>query len=392
MTIPPVLRVALAHSTPTFRRGLALALLASSLLTTFNAQAVNVRFDPIKNVGVKIWADNKRLLVDDAGAGFYIIGSNDDTDDGNNVASFVRNNNGSLRPMNGATTPHIPYSFTFRRDPQNTNRLFFDASVGPSPFEFTTISFPLDGRRERFTHWRYAGASSMQRYDKNTYRYTPPGGGPIYIEFAPGTPAWGEMIGPDYTVRITVTSRSRPMSLAFVEAPSLSTGVRNVEFGLGRIRKGQSASVSGYIQVFKTDPALFSQAPLTFQSESSPYHQIGRRDGDGWSVRVGDTPGRFMNYGPYTTDVQPGNRTATFRLLLDNTTANNNRILALDVFDSASGRLLAARAVTRRQFANGPFRYHDFTLNFTASAGQRLEFRTYWHGGSYVRQDYVQVR
>jgi hypothetical protein len=139
------------------------------------------------------------------------------------------------------------------------------------------------------------------------------------------------------------------MSLAFVEAPGLGDiGVRDVEYGFGPVLKEKSASASGYIEVFRTDPALFAQSPLTFQSESHPYHQVGRRDGDGWSVRVGDAPGRFMNYGPYTADVLPGNRTATFRLMLDNTTAANNRILTIDVFDSATGRTLVTRGVTRR--------------------------------------------
>jgi hypothetical protein len=368
-------------------------MLAVSSASATMAQSVSTRFEPREGVGVKIWADGNRLLVDDAGAGFYLIGSNDDTDDENNIASFVRNNNGVMRPMNGAPTPYLPYSFTFQRDPNNSNKLYFNISIGPSEFDFTTISFPLDGRQQLFTHWRHSGSSSLGRYDQNPYTYTPPGGGPIYIKFVPGNITWGEMIGPDYTVRITLTSSSRPnRGVAFVNAPSLSTGVRNVEFGFGPVGKGQRATASGFIQVFRTDPALLAQPPLTFQSESHPYHQIGRRDGDGWSVRVGDIPSRYMNYGPYTTSVAPGRRTATFRLMLDNTTADNNRILTVDVFDAAAGRILAIRSIRRREFTRGPFQYQDFDLSFTAATGQRLEFRTFWHGGSYVRQDYVRVR
>ena len=47
--------------------------------------------------------------------------------------------------------------------------------------------------------------------------------------------------------------------------------------------------------------------------------------------------------------------------------------------------------VTRRMF-DAPFAYKNFTLNFKSAAGHRLEFRTFWYGGSYVRQDYVQVQ
>jgi hypothetical protein len=212
--------------------------------------------------------------------------------------------------------------------------------------------------------------------------------GHTYIEFTPGTPQWGEMIGPDYTVRVTITSRSRPMGLAFVWAPSLSTGVTNVEFGFGAVRKGQSASASGYVEVYRTDPNLLS---LVFQAETQLNHQVGRKEGDGWSVRVGDPPNRFLSYGPYATAVPAGTRTATYRLMLDNVNAANDRLLSLDVFDANSGRVLASRSLRRKEFSKA-FQYQDFDLDFTASTGQRLEFRTYWHGGAYVRQDYVRVR
>ena len=97
-----------------------------------------------------------------------------------------------------------------------------------------------------------------------------------------------------------------------------------------------------------------------------------------------------MNFGPYTTAVNAGQRTATFRLLIDNNSADNNRILTLDVFDANSGRVIASMNVTRRNF-NSPSAYQNFTLRFTAQSGQRLEFRTFWHGGAYVRQDYSSV-
>jgi len=127
-----------------------------------------------------------------------------------------------------------------------------------------------------------------------------------------------------------------------------------------------------------------------FQSETHSHHHIGRAEGDGWSVRVGDAPGRAMNFGPYTTAVNPGRRTATFRLMIDNRSADNNRILTIEVYDANSGRVIASSNVTRREF-NTPLTYQNFTLTFTAQSGQRLEFRTFWHGGAYVRQDYASV-
>jgi len=180
------------------------------------------------------------------------------------------------------------------------------------------------------------------------------------------------------------------MKLAFVRHPNLDAGVHNVEFSFGALAKGQVASASGHIQVFNTDPSIFPS--LVFEAETTSFHQIGRRDADGWSVNVNDTFNRFMTYGPYTTAVAPGSRTATYRLLLDNTTADNKHIVTLDVFDANSGRVIAARNVLRRDFTAGPMKYHDFNLGFTASSGQRLEFRVFYKGYSYVRHDKVIVR
>jgi hypothetical protein len=60
------------------------------------------------------------------------------------------------------------------------------------------------------------------------------------------------------------------------------------------------------------------------------------------------------------------------------------------VFDSTTGQVLASRDLTHRQFAS-PFTYHDFSLPFTAPAGHRLEFRTFWWGYSYARGSQVVV-
>ena len=106
---------------------------------------------------------------------------------------------------------------------------------------------------------------------------------------------------------------------------------------------------------------------------------------------MNDTPNRFMSYGPYTKAVPAGNHTATFRLQLDNVTAGNDRILTVDVFDADSGKVIAKREIRRGDFSNAN-QYKDFNVGFKSEAGHRLEFRTYWHGGSYVKQDYVSIR
>jgi hypothetical protein len=202
--------------------------------------------------GVKqIKADGIPLLVDDA-AGFYLIGSGTGTDDRNNIASFVKHNNGVLRSMNGASAASLPYSLTVEPDANDKTKLNFNISLGPASVPLATVSMPVDGHRKLFTSYRFEGSPKAERYDQNPDHYTPPGRGQYNIRFAPGNPHWGEMIGPNYTVRVTLTKSSRPMSLAFVDAPSLSTGVRNVEFGFGALKVGDRASASGYVQVYKT--------------------------------------------------------------------------------------------------------------------------------------------
>jgi hypothetical protein len=200
------------------------------------------------------------LLVDDA-AGFYLIGSATGTDDRNNIASFVKNTDGALHSMNGATKVSLPYSFTVEPDAKEKNKLAFKISLGPATMSIATVSMPVDGHRKLFTSYRYEGAKKIERFDQNPDHYKPLDRGQYNIRFAPGQPKWGEMIGPDFTVRVTITKSSRPMSLAFVDAPSLSTGVRNVEFGFGALKVGERATATGHIQVFKTDRALLKLIP-----------------------------------------------------------------------------------------------------------------------------------
>ena len=211
-------------------------------------------FGAKNNFGVKqIKADGRPLLVDDA-AGFYLIGSATNVAARNNIASFVKNDDGLLHSMNGAKAVSLPYSFTLKADPEESNKLNFKIALGPATMPIATVSMPVDGHRKLFTAYRYEGSKQIERYDQHPDHYPPPDRGQYNIRFASGLPKWGEMIGPDFTVRVTLTENSRPMSIAFVDAPSLSTGVRNVEFGFGALKVGDRATVAGYIQVFKSDP------------------------------------------------------------------------------------------------------------------------------------------
>jgi hypothetical protein len=213
-----------------------------------------IEFIGVKDgLGVKqIKADGVPLLVDDA-AGFYLIGSGSGVDDTNNIASFVTDNNGMLRSMNGAKQVSLPYSFKLQPDANDRHKITFELSLGPAPVKLTTVSMPVDGRRQMFDQLRYDGERTVWQYADNPAGYTPPGRGQYNIRTATGHPKWGEMIGADYTVRVTITNSSRPLSLSFVDAPSLSTGVRNVEFGFGSFAVGGRATASGLVEVDKSD-------------------------------------------------------------------------------------------------------------------------------------------
>ena len=142
--------------------------------------------------------------------------------------------------------------------------------------------------------------------------------------------------------------------------------------------------------ILRSNPDSSKQCPLVYQSESVEHHQTGRSDDDAWSVSVGDAANKFMQYGPYTTAVVPGNRKATFRLMIDDNAADNNLVLTLDVYDYNASRVLASRVVRRKNF-KGAYRYQDFDLLFEAVPGQKLEFRTFWHGRAHIRQNFVKV-
>lgn len=129
---------------------------------------------------------------------------------------------------------------------------------------------------------------------------------------------------------------------------------------------------------------------FTFEAERDLAHQRGRVDRDGWSCAVAADGLNFMSFGPYTRAIPAGPAVATFRLMVDNNTADDAPVVTIDVHDADSGRQLAERVIRRRAFG-AAFTYQDFSLRFDAPGPNRLEFRTLWHDQSYVRQDRVVV-
>ncbi len=133
-----------------------------------------------------------------------------------------------------------------------------------------------------------------------------------------------------------------------------------------------------------------------FEAETALAHGFGRADGDGWSAATGPDARGIWLYGPYTREIPSGAATATFRLMVDNRSADNTAVVRIEVNDF-DGRapdcgdcVIASRDIRRMEFAS-PMTYQDFPLAFSAIAGHRLEFRVYWQDTSYVRADRVVV-
>ena len=108
-------------------------------------------------------------------------------------------------------------------------------------------------------------------------------------------------------------------------------------------------------------------------------HDIGRLDGlNSWEADpFRDPASGNLTAGGAVAGLSPGNHTASFELKVDNFNRDNSTIATLSVVDTVSGKTVASRELTRGQFPNAL--WQPFELKFEASAGQRFEFRVFWH-------------
>ncbi len=107
-------------------------------------------------------------------------------------------------------------------------------------------------------------------------------------------------------------------------------------------------------------------------------HDCGRPDAfNCWEADpVRDTVSAYLARGPGCDALGRGKYLAKFELKVDNFNWDDSKVARLSVADAQSGAVLAAREITRRQFANTL--YHTFALPFKARSGKRYDFRTYW--------------
>lgn len=331
----------------------------------------------------RISVDGLNLLQ---GSGFHIIGSLGTADNLFNVASESPHNSGGImRAYNGSSQGgSVPYSLKFTPNSTDKSKLNFDVQVGKPSADFQVMNIPLEANLSHFNFWRTSNSQSLKRFDQNRFSYTTPEGN-YYIEGGSGN--WGEIIGTKYTIRVTINSSTSPMGLAFVNAPQLGGGIRDVEFGFNGLTKSQIKKASGTIQVFRTDLSLLPSK--TYQSESNAFHVIGRRDGDGWKSTSSERG--YLQYGPYikvdaiegvsstSTNLTSGKHIASLSLQIDNNTKDNDLVATFEIYDASTKSVLKSLEIRRKTFGSAN-RYQDFSIDFDAKLGQNLELRLLSHG------------
>lgn len=102
------------------------------------------------------------------------------------------------------------------------------------------------------------------------------------------------------------------------------------------------------------------------------------------------TKAGFLAYGQYAKGYPAKPLTVYFNVFIDNNTADDARILSLDVYDSFQKKILARKEISRRDFAvSGAWTLWD--LSFTPVDESILEFRIYYHGFSYIAVEKIAI-
>lgn len=186
---------------------------------------------------------------------------------------------------------------------------------------------------------------------------------------------------------------------AYAMTPCLGQAQSSTIFSydaLGRLLS--TADGSGTKSTYSFDPAsnrkntaVQRQFDRAWEAENLP-HIVGYADRNGWAANVNTASGH-MTYGPYVTDIPAGARIATWRMAIDVRNASNDQIVTLDVYDSTAGQQLGSRTISRLEWtADQSFQVFEIPFNMESSrVGHSLEFRTYYHGYSYILIDKVGV-
>ena len=121
-------------------------------------------------------------------------------------------------------------------------------------------------------------------------------------------------------------------------------------------------------------------------------HRTGRLDEEGWSANTQQDSEGFLTFGPYVKDVPVGSWEISWPLMIDNRSADNAKVVRLEVFDVDVDEILSFREIGRQEFERS-FEYKSFNLRFVhVNPSHRLEFRTYWYGNAFIKMKNLQMK
>lgn len=150
-----------------------------------------------------------------------------------------------------------------------------------------------------------------------------------------------------------------------------------------RLRENQDAGLH-----YAAATALFGWPFRRRWAAAALSHRDGEAEGNGWRAVPGRHGSGHICFGPYLTDLEPGDWHARFRLRCE--ADGPGDVAQLEVYDGASNCLLQMCNLKREDFPR-PDRAYDISLAFRAAQGQKLEFRVYWRGQHPLWMEQVEV-
>jgi hypothetical protein len=108
-------------------------------------------------------------------------------------------------------------------------------------------------------------------------------------------------------------------------------------------------------------------------------HDVGQLDGmNTWCADPArNRASGFLARGADLRGLSAGPHSATFELKVDNFNWDNSKVATMSVVDADTGNAVISRDMARSDFST--ILYQSVVLKFNAVAGQRYDFRTFWH-------------
>jgi predicted alpha-1,6-mannanase (GH76 family) len=127
-----------------------------------------------------------------------------------------------------------------------------------------------------------------------------------------------------------------------------------------------------------SEPQIPASSVFASWPAASMDHSVGRPCGlNAWSTGPAQTcVSGILASQKLPTELPAGTWTATFWLKVDNFNFDKQPVAAIAVIDSASGKILASKNISRNEFPN--ILYNPFHLTFKTAPGNRCNFQTAW--------------